>query len=60
MQDKPKYTQVALRLPPEMHGALKEIAERERRSLHAQILTMLEEAIYDREREGDQAGKFAA
>lgn len=37
-----------LRLSPEMHARLKELAEREHRSLHAQIIYMLEKAL-DRE-----------
>lgn len=40
--------QYLLRLSPEMHARLKELAEREHRSLHAQIIYMLEKAL-DRE-----------
>jgi hypothetical protein len=45
-----KYT---LRIPEELHAALEQIAERDRRSLHAQIITMLEEsaAHYQRQRQ---------
>lgn len=35
----------SLRLPDEMHEALKALAEREGRSLHAQILYMLRKAL---------------
>jgi hypothetical protein len=34
--------QVSLRIPDELHTVLVQIAEQERRSLHAQILVMLE------------------
>lgn len=34
-----------LRLTPELHARLKELAERERRSLHAQIIYMLEKQL---------------
>jgi len=34
-----------LRLPDELHKALKEIAEKERRSLNSQLLIILEEFV---------------
>lgn len=34
-----------LRLSPELHARLKALADRERRSLHAQIIYMLEKAL---------------
>lgn len=34
-----------LRLPPELHEKLKALAEREERSLHAQIIYILRRAI---------------
>jgi hypothetical protein len=36
-----------LRLPPELHERLRLLAARERRSLHAQILYLLERAMED-------------
>jgi hypothetical protein len=36
---------LSLRLPEELHAALKEIADKERRSLHAQIVYILEEFV---------------
>lgn len=35
----------ALRLPLELHGKLKAMAEREHRSLHGQIIYLLERAV---------------
>jgi predicted HicB family RNase H-like nuclease len=34
-----------LRVPPELHERLRLLAARERRSLHAQILYLLEQAV---------------
>ncbi len=34
-----------LRLPPDLHEQLKELADREGRSLHGQILYMLRESL---------------
>jgi len=36
-----------LRLPPDLHAKLKALAEREDRSLHAQILHILRKAVSD-------------
>ncbi|MCY9783654.1 Arc family DNA-binding protein [Nocardiopsis sp. EMB25] len=36
--------QVSLRLPDELHTALKDLAEQEDRSLHSQILRILRQA----------------
>lgn len=36
-----------LRLPPDLHAQLKALAEREDRSLHAQILHLLKRALED-------------
>ena len=38
-------TRVMLRMPNEMHAALQDLARRENRSLHAQILYMLRGAL---------------
>ena len=57
MAEERRFIQMALRLPPELHSALKALAEHERRSLHAQILVLLEEALDAREQ---QRGKEAA
>ena len=40
-----RIIQVALRLPAKMHAELKAMADVDRRSVHAEILTILEEAI---------------
>ncbi len=37
--------QIALRVTDEMHARLKAIAEKERRSLHAQVVQFLDESI---------------
>ena len=37
--------QASLRLPAALHARIKALADRERRSLHAQILVLLEEAL---------------
>jgi hypothetical protein len=50
--------QVALRLSPDMHGKLKAMADEDRRSLHAEILTILDRAIEEREAQPD--AKLAA
>ena len=42
--------QISLRLPVDLHRRLAELAERERRSLHAQILRVLEDATHERPR----------
>ncbi len=47
--EREKPIQVALRLPPVLHARLRDLAERERRSLHAQILYMLERFIAEDE-----------
>ncbi|MFI6575930.1 FitA-like ribbon-helix-helix domain-containing protein [Nocardiopsis sp. NPDC050513] len=36
--------QISLRLPDELHAALKDLAEQEDRSLHAQIIRILRQA----------------
>ncbi len=50
-----KVIRFLLRLPPELHDKLKEIAAREHRSLHGQILYLLQRAI-----DMDQEEKAAA
>ena len=40
-----KVVTFLLRLSPELHDRLRELAVRERRSLHAQILYLLERSI---------------
>jgi predicted transcriptional regulator len=47
-----RYT---LRLPSELHAVLVELAKRERRSLHGEMLRLLEDAVR-REQQAD-AGK---
>lgn len=42
--------QFMLRLPPELHEALKNWADREDRSLHAQIVHVLKRAVEAEER----------
>ena len=37
--------QLTLRLPNELHQALKELADKEQRSLHAQIIYILEKYL---------------
>jgi hypothetical protein len=49
-----------LRLPPDLHTELKDMAERDRRSLHAEILVILEEAAAARREQLEQASKLAA
>lgn len=59
-QEKP--IQVALRVPPAMHAKLKAMADEDRRSLHAEILIILEDAIERREARAEEnpEGKAAA
>jgi hypothetical protein len=40
--------QLTLRLPEDLHARLKNLAETERRSLHAEILKLIEEALVRR------------
>ena len=42
----------ALRLPDDLHKRLVKVAEAERRSLHSQILVLLEQALEGREGRG--------
>ena len=44
-----------MRLPRSLHSALKDLAERERRSLHAEIIYLLERAVQQEEPEGKAA-----
>ena len=44
-----------MRLPRSLHAALKDLAERDRRSLHAEIIYLLEQLV-----EEDQGSKRAA
>ena len=48
----------ALRLPPELHQALQRLARRDRRSLHGQIIYVLER--YVAQAEGEPEAKLAA
>ena len=41
--------QAALRLPADMHARIKALADSDRRSLHAEILVLLDEAMAARE-----------
>jgi hypothetical protein len=50
-----KVVRFVLRLPPDLHDRLKALAARERRSLHSQILYLLQRAI-----DADQEEKAAA
>lgn len=38
-----------LRLPPELHAVIKTLAEKDRRSLNAEIVVLLEQAIATRQ-----------
>ncbi len=49
-----------LRLPAALHADLKELAGRDLRSLHAEILYLLQRAAEDRREELDRASKKAA
>jgi hypothetical protein len=40
-----KVVRFVLRLPPDLHDRLKTLATRERRSLHGQILYLLQRAV---------------
>lgn len=42
---------MTLRLPPKLHAALVRIARDDRRSLHSEIIILLEEAIENRNKE---------
>jgi hypothetical protein len=45
-----------LRLPADMHATIKALAERDRRSMHAEMLVLLEEALDAREQQrGEEA-----
>jgi len=50
-----KVVRFVLRLPPDLHDRLKALAARERRSLHGQILYLLQRVI-----DSDHEGKAAA
>ena len=55
-----KITQATLRLPVELHARLKQLADEERRSLHAEILVLLDEALEARDEAEQSRGKIAA
>jgi len=40
-----KEPKMTLRFTPELHAAMKEIADKERRSLHGQVVRFLEEGV---------------
>ena len=46
-----KYT---LRIPEGLHAQLEQIAKQDRRSLHAQIITILEEAAAQRQKKEEK------
>lgn len=46
----PAVVNVTLRLDPELHKALQELAEREERSLHGQIVYMLRKQLEEEQR----------
>lgn len=48
---------MTLRLPPDLHAALTKIARDDRRSLHAEIITLLEEAAKERGEYGSDGKK---
>ncbi len=52
--------QAALRLPVAMHARIKSLADSDRRSLHAEILVLLDEAMTAREEEEGPQLKTAA
>ncbi len=52
--------QAALRLPVDMHARIKVLADSDRRSLHAEILVLLEEAMAAREEKEYPDLKIAA
>ena len=55
-----KTIQAALRLPVEMHMRIKALADADRRSLHAELLVLLDEAMAAREEAENQQLKIAA
>lgn len=55
---KKKQTPLMVRLPEDLHALVKELAEKENRSLNAQIITLLQDALalrrtLDAQRDGD-------
>jgi hypothetical protein len=48
MEDTKKFP---LRMPEDLHARLVSLAKRERRSLHAEILWLLQKAVEDQEQE---------
>lgn len=54
-----KIVQATLRLPEELHTRLKQLADDERRSLHAEILVLLDEALEARAEAEAERGKAA-
>ncbi len=52
--------QAALRLPADMHARIKALADSDRRSLHAEILVLLDEAMAAREEREYSDLKIAA
>ena len=54
--DERREVRYSLRLPPDLHGALVEMARREDRSLNQQLIYLLREAVRrDAERQKRQA-----
>ena len=53
---RPDGKQITLRVDQEMHARLWAIAERERRSLHGQLMVFLEESIARWEKEHGETG----
>ena len=57
VMDERREVRYALRLPPDLHGALVEMARREDRSLNQQLIYLLRQAVRrDAERHKRQAG----
>ena len=52
-----QFVRFTLRIPRDLHDALRAIAEREERSLHAQIIYVLRRYAED---QGEQTSKAAA
>ncbi len=56
----PEIVNFALRLPTQLHADLKTLAEIDLRSLHSEIIFLLQRAVEERRAEVEQASKKAA
>ncbi|MGH3501209.1 MAG: Arc family DNA-binding protein [Nocardioidaceae bacterium] len=52
--------QIGLRFPDDLHGRLKTVAEADMRSLHSEIIWLLEEALAAREETSQDAASNGA